>query len=84
MSYNITDFGRSLLTVCMLPSTQGTDPEYLQEAARIEEERDKRLFVAESFRAYETQCVKEEFEREKSLSETEFEVRVDPMVTSVK
>ena len=42
--------------------------------ARIKEERDKRLFVAETFRAYETQCVKEEFEREKTQAETEFEV----------
>ena len=54
----------------------GTDPEYLQEVARIKEERDKRLFLAESFRAYETQCVKEEFEREKSLADTEFEVDI--------
>lgn len=57
------------LCVCI-----GTDPEYLQEVARIKEERDKRLFVAETFRAYETQCVKEEFEREKTQAETEFEV----------
>ena len=42
--------------------------------ARIKEDRDKRLFVAETFREYETQCAKEDFEREKSLAETEFEV----------
>ena len=52
----------------------GTDLDFLQEVARIKEERDKRLFVAESFRVYETQCVKEEFEREKTQAETEFEV----------
>ena len=55
---------------------EGTDPEYLQEVARIKEDRDKRLFVAEAFRDYETQCAKEDFEREKSLAETEFEVHV--------
>ena len=44
--------------------------------ARVKEERDKRLFVAESFRVYETQCVKEEFEREKTQAETEFEVNL--------
>jgi Sin3 histone deacetylase corepressor complex component SDS3 len=53
----------------------GTDLDFLQEVARIKEERDKRLFVAESFRVYETQCVKEEFEREKTQAETEFEVK---------
>lgn len=53
---------------------EGTDPEYLQEVVRIEEERDKRLFVADSFLLYETQCAKDDFEREKSLAETEFEV----------
>ena len=52
----------------------GTDPEYLQEVARIKEEKEKRLFVAETFRNYETQCAKDDFEREKSLAETEFEV----------
>lgn len=42
--------------------------------ARIKEEKEKRLFVAETFRNYETQCAKDDFERDKSLAETEFEV----------
>lgn len=54
---------------------EGTDPEYLQEVARIKEEKEKRLFVAETFRNYETQCAKDDFERDKSLAETEFEVK---------
>ena len=64
---------------CVAVLVVGVDPEYLQEVARVQEERDKRLFVAESFRVYETQCVKEEFEREKTQAETEFEVRTQYM-----
>lgn len=52
----------------------GTDPEYLQEVAQIKENKEKRLFVADTFRNYEIQCAKDDFERDKSLAETEFEV----------
>ena len=42
--------------------------------AEIEESRDKRLFVADTFRQYETRCAHYDFEKEKTLAETEFEV----------
>ena len=59
------------VSVCTL---KGTDPEYLQEVEQLAEKRDKRVFIAESFRSYEAQCAQEEYEREKSLAEAEFEV----------
>ena len=42
----------------------------------IKEERDKRVFVARSFRQYETRCAQEDFEKEKRIAEQHFEVGV--------
>ena len=54
--------------------TPGIDPEYLKKVQEIKEVRDKRLFVAETFRQYELQCAEDDYEREKSLAMQEFEV----------
>ena len=40
----------------------------------MEELRDKRLFMADTFRQYELQCSQEEYEREKSCALQRFEV----------
>ena len=40
----------------------------------VEELRDKRLFMADTFRQYELQCSQEEYEREKNCALHRFEV----------
>jgi Sin3 histone deacetylase corepressor complex component SDS3 len=54
---------------------EGTDPEYLKKLNELVDLRDKRLFIAETFRDYELSMAKEEYEREKSQAITECETK---------
>lgn len=53
----------------------GSDPEYLRRVREVEELRDKRLFMADTFRQYELQCSQEEYEREKNCALHRFEAK---------
>jgi len=55
---------------------EGSDTEYLQQIAVLEDERDRELLEVEAARGFALERIEREYEEEKRLAEKEYQVRV--------